>query len=556
MNFRTKQISATFTITAMMLSGIVTAQNIQEGLNLLNNDQYSKAQSVFENLISQNPTADNYYYLGYFYLKNENPNIDLAIQNFNKGLEKDPKSYLNKIGLAAVKLYQKNKSAANADFESIAKDTRYKNPEVLFKIAESYVLFRKNKDTMDPDKSIEFSNKLLELVKNKDKAEYYIVLGNAYYEKGDAGKAMSNYTKASEIANDKAEAYMLIANIYGRTSSVDKSLVNENFKKALAANASFAPTYKYLTDYNVRTQNYAEASSNWKKYIDLSGQNTGSNSMHLANIYFFAKDYTQALTILNQSWNSINDTSKNRLKANILLDKSDFSEALAAMNEYMKTTPDSEKTGYDYGLLGKIQYSLIPTATGEEKNKLTKEAIVNLSQAQSKGDKAFNYMSLIADLNPSATAGSNSSAPTNAKIESLKKAVASNPNDTKSLYELATEQYTVNDYIGSVATWDKLIALIPGWESSYAGKGMALYGFDRTDQSGLAAQSYQKYIDLVEPKKEYSDTEKAYLSIAYSFFAFKEYLADNKEKAQEYINKVLAVDPQNSDILNLQSQIK
>ena len=134
--------------------------------------------------------------------------------------------------------------------------------------------------------------------------------------------------------------------------------------------------------------------------------------------------------------------------------------------------------------------------------------------------------------------------------------VAANANDTTSWYNLALEQYEAKDYLGSIESWDKLISLIPSWEVAYAGKGMALYAYDSDDKSGLAAQSFQKYIDMVEPKKEYSDYEKAYLTIAYTFFSYKEYQAGNKEKAENYLNKTLSIDPQNKDALNLQKLLQ
>ena len=55
-------------------------------------------------MIAKSPTAENYYYLGYSYLSQFEPNFELAKENFDKGLAIDSKSYLNKIGLATIKL--------------------------------------------------------------------------------------------------------------------------------------------------------------------------------------------------------------------------------------------------------------------------------------------------------------------------------------------------------------------------------------------------------------------------------------------------------------------
>lgn len=552
MNYAKNEIGATFVISALMLSGFMNAQSIQEGIKYLGNDQYSKAKNTFEKLAAQSPSADNYYYLGAYYLSISKPDLEQASQIFNKGLALDPKSDLNKIGLATIKLYQGKKSEANAEFESIAKGSKYKNADVLFQISKAYQLFTNKPESTDYDKSIEYGQKLLDFVKNKDKSEYYIILGNAYFEKKDPGKAVSNYTKALGIAEDKSIPYALIGNIWGRTNGQGK-LAAENFDKAIAANPNYPLTYKYLSDFNVRSGNYNEAFKNLQKYISLSGNNDAETQFELAKVSYFIKDYAKSLDLLTKNWNDISDPLKFKLKALDLIENSDFSEAYKNINQYLQTIPESKREGSDYGVLGKIQSSLLKTASGQEKEELTKTAILNLTKAIGQGDKTYDYQSILLSLQPGAKTEASI---TNSKIEALKKSVAADANDTTSWYNLALEQYEAKDYLGSVASWDQLISLIPTWEVAYAGKGMALYAYDSSDKSGLTAQAFQKYIDMVEPKKEYSANEKAYLAIAYTFFAYKEYHEGNKDKAETYLNKTLSVDTQNADALNLQKLLQ
>lgn len=552
MNFRIKPIEATFTLSAVMLAGVLNAQNIQEGIKYLGNDQFNKAKEVFEGLVSKSPSEENYFCLGYFYLKNETPNIELAAQNFNKGLALNPKSELNRIGLACVKLFRGEKAAANADFEAIAKDSKYRNAEVLYRIAEAYILFKNKPESIDADKSIDYSEKLLNLVKNKDKAEYYIVLGNAYYEKLDPGKAMTNYTRALEITDNKAMVYALIGNLWSRTKQ-NNQLALENFTNAVTADPNYSITYKYWVDYDLRTQKYNDATIHLQKYMELTGNNDANTQFNLARIAFNAKDFDKSLNIINQYWDKISDPLKYKVRALVLIEKSDFTNAYDDMNSYLKAINNSKMEGSDYGILGKIQTSLAAKALGEEKTKLEKEAVFNLNKAIAEGDRYFDYQDLLLKINPNANS---SSSENNPRIIALKKAVAANPNDTKSWYDLALEQYNAKDYEGSIASWDKLIELIPTWETSYGGKAMALYAYDREDKSGLAAQTYQKYIDMVSPKNTYSETEKAYLAIAYSFFAYKNFHEGDKVKAQDYVNKILAIDPKNEEALNLEKQLK
>lgn len=552
MNYIKKEIGATFVISAMMLPGFLNAQSIQEGIKYLESDQYSKAKNTFEKLVVQSPSANNYYYLGAYYLTISKPDIELASQNFNKGLALDSKSDFNRIGLTTIKLYQGNKSEANADFESIAKGSKYKNADILYQIAKAYQLFNNKPESTDYDKSIEYAQRLLDLVKNKDKSEYYILLGNAYFEKKDPGKAVSNYTKALGIAEDKSIPYALIGNIWGRTNGQAK-LAAENFNKAIETNPNYPLTYKYLYNFNVKIGNYNDAFNNLQKYISLSENNDSGTQFEMAKVSYFVKDYAKSLGLLTKNWDDISDPLKYKLKALNLIENSDFSEAYKNLNQYLQIIPETKREGSDYGVLGKIQSSLLNTAIGQEKENLRKAAIFNLTKAISNGDKTYDYQSILLSLQPGVKTEASI---TNSKIEALKKSVAADANDTTSWYKLASEQYEAKDYLGSVASWDQLISLIPTWEVAYAGKGMALYAYDYNDKNGLAAQSFQKYIEMVEPKKEHSANEKAYLAIAYTFFAYQAYHEGNKEKAENYLTKTLSVDPQNSDALNLQKLLQ
>ena len=119
-------------------------QSVQEGVNYVDSQKYAKAKQNFTDLINQNPKdANNYFYLGNTYLTQFEPNFEQAQDNFNKGLAADPKSFLNKIGLATVKLGKGDKSAV-AEIQQIVKDSKEKDAEVLYRAGEALTKFEKN----------------------------------------------------------------------------------------------------------------------------------------------------------------------------------------------------------------------------------------------------------------------------------------------------------------------------------------------------------------------------------------------------------------------------
>ena len=108
-------------------TNLTFAQSVQDGINFVDSQKYAKAKQNFTDLINQNPKdASNFFYLGNIYLTQFDPNFTEAQDSFNKGLALDPKSYLNKIGLASVKLGKGDRSAI-AEIQQIVKDSKEKD---------------------------------------------------------------------------------------------------------------------------------------------------------------------------------------------------------------------------------------------------------------------------------------------------------------------------------------------------------------------------------------------------------------------------------------------
>ena len=105
----TKKIA--FGVSVGFFTNFAFGQTLQEGINNADSHKYAAARQVFTEMVTKSPSAENYFYLGNSYLTQFEPNFDKAQEEFNKGLEIDKKSNLNKIGLASVKLGKGNKSA-------------------------------------------------------------------------------------------------------------------------------------------------------------------------------------------------------------------------------------------------------------------------------------------------------------------------------------------------------------------------------------------------------------------------------------------------------------
>src|SRR5471030_292058 len=84
----------------VLVGSAVHAQSLDDAKKAIGAEQYQKAKSMLKNLTVSQPTKDdNYFYLGWVYLQQDE--ADSAKLTFNKGLAANPKSALNLVGLGA-----------------------------------------------------------------------------------------------------------------------------------------------------------------------------------------------------------------------------------------------------------------------------------------------------------------------------------------------------------------------------------------------------------------------------------------------------------------------
>lgn len=116
---------------------MVGAQTVAEGINDIDGYKFGKAKEVYTALVNKEPSDANYFYLGNAYLVQSEPDFEKAAEYFSKGVALDAKkSFFSRIGQASVKLGKGDQTGAIADFNQIAKDSREKDPEVLYRIGE------------------------------------------------------------------------------------------------------------------------------------------------------------------------------------------------------------------------------------------------------------------------------------------------------------------------------------------------------------------------------------------------------------------------------------
>lgn len=522
------------------------AQSLQEGITSVDSDKFAQAKQNFTAMIAKEPTADNYFYLGNTYLKQVEPDYAKASESFTKGLAADSKSYLNKIGLATIKLGKGEKSAI-AEIQGIVKDSKEKDPEVLFRAAEALTLFEKNNA---PDVAIDYMNKAIEKGQKKGvPANYYYSLGDAYRLKKLPGDAMTAYEKALPIAKSKASVYTRMATLW--MAAQQWKLADENIKKAIAADATYAPAYKAKAAYNIKYQQNALATQdliNYAKYADEDPY----TQLEIAKLYFTNEDYANAKTTLDKVFDKVDDAIKYKLKSYIQYGDGDYAGAKQNMDTFISKVEKSRVMPGDQGLQGLIAAGLAKN----EKDAAKKQALMTESQqkialAKAAKDETLKWDEELTKIagGGGASASAAEAGPTNPQIEALKKKVAGNPQDTDALYQLANAYQEAKNWNGAILTWQKMSNLLPDWAPAYYSLG---YAYQQAQNTDMAKLSYEKYIAAVKPAEIEANKE----TLSYAYFAVA-YLVKGSDpaKAKQYTAKSLEYNPTYQDAINLNKEL-
>ena len=545
----TKKI--TLGVAASFLSSFAFAQTLQEGVASADSHKYAAARQVFTDMVTKSATAENYFYLGNSFLTQFEPNFEKATENFNKGMMADKKSYLNRIGLASVKLGKGDKSAIT-EIQNIVKDSREKDAEVLYRAAEALTLFG---GAPNADLAIDYLNKAVERsAKNGTPAYYYYTLGDAYRLKLTtsptvAGAAMTAYEKALPTAKNKASVYTRIGTLWMQAQQWQQA--KQNIDRAIAIDATYAPAYKAKAGYDIKYQQNALATQdliNYAKYAD-EDPNT---QLEISKLFFTNEDYANSKMYLDKVFDKVEDPIKYKLRAYLLYADGDYAGARTNLDTFISKADKSRVLPADQGLEGLIAAGLAQKETdAAKKSALMLQSQQKIAVAKAAKDETMKWDDELIKIKGGG--GVNQAAvdagPTNPQIEGLKQMVAKNPQDTDALFKLANAYAEAKNWNGAILSWQKMSGLLPDWAPAYYSQG---YAYQQAGQNELAKSAYEKFISTVKP----ADMEANKETLSYAYFAVAYLVKDSDPtKAKDYAAKSVQLNPTYQDAVNLNNQL-
>ena len=545
----TKKIA--FGVSVGFFTNFAFGQTLQEGINSADSHKYAQARQVFTDMIAKSATADNYFYLGNSYLTQFEPNFDKAQENFNKGLAADKKSAINKIGLASVKLGKGDKSAI-AEIKEIVKDSRERDPEILYRAAEAITMFG---GAANADLAIDYLNKAVDKsAKNGTPAHYYYTLGDAYRLKLTnspqvAGSAMTAYEKALPTAKNKASVFTRIGTLWMQAQQWQSA--KENIDKAIAADPTYAPAYKAKAAYDIRYQQNALATQdliNYAKYADEDPD----TQLEISKLFFTNEDYGNSKIYLDKVFDKVEDPIKYKLRAYLQYADGDYAAAKTSMDTFVSKAEKSRVLTADTGLQGLIAAGLAEKEKdAAKKAALQTEAQQKIAIAKAAKDLTMKWDQELIKIKGGGAVNQASvdAGPTNPQIEALKKQVAAKPQDTDALFKLANAYQEAKNWNGAVHSWQKMNGLLPDWAPAYYSLG---YSYQQAGQNELAKLAYEKFISTVKP----ADMEANKETLSYAYFAVAYLVKDSDPaKAKEYVAKSVQLNPNYTDAVNLNNQL-
>jgi tetratricopeptide (TPR) repeat protein len=538
----------TLSLGLVMMGGTASfAQSLADAKKAIDAEQYQKASSMLKTLVnSQASKGENYFSLGEVYLHTDD--IDSARAVFTKGITAEPKYALNYVGLGHADLKSNNAASAKTNFDK-ALSFGAKDYLTYLAIGKAYL------DQKTPDYAAALPNlqKADELdAKDKD-PETFVALGDYYALQKKNSEAYNIYLRATDINPALYRVNVQIGKMYKEAYAFPEA--EAQLKKAIAGDPNYGPAYRELAELYLQWSyqdpkngdaKRADALTNMKKYLDLTDKSFESR-LRYAQFLVYAGDFAtlsnEVATLNAPDANNPKTFVVIRMRGYSAIENKNYPQGVQFMNELFARKQDTARIlGSDYLYLGKALQG-----TGNDSL-----AVINITKGV---ELDTTKVEDLAEIGKKYYAAKN----WDKAIPVFKKAISlnsKNPNMAMNYYYLALAEYVKSGakdramLVESDSALAKVITLAPEYDPAFLYRARINKFIDVIDnpetQKGLAVPFYERYITLLTvTKPEKAAAHVKDLADSYNYLGFY-YSGVDKEKAKEYFNKTLAIDPANA----------
>src|SRR5665647_1766442 len=485
-----------------MISGTgLKAQTLQVAITFTKNEQYDKAEAMFQQLVKSEPGNTKVYFhygentlLNYFSDTISN-SLTVATKEaadiFDKGVKANANDPLNYVGLAKVSFYQGDNAKADelrmkakGLLPPYKKVTKIANPKdyayTLAKIAESYIRF----EQVDTSKALPFIRHALKI--DPRNSEAYIIAGDIYILVNDGSKAIKNYNLAQDWDLKSPTANMKIGSIYVKGRNLMAAI--PFYEQAIALDQNYAPAYRELGQLYSLAGRFNES----KKYLELTKGNIPAKIRYV-NALFYAKEYQEVIKNVEEIF-AIDDsrTYMNRIAGYSAYEEGKYEQAQQYMEKLFASLDAERLIKKDYIYYARIlarknqNYpKLLIEVDNDESDLITMQSKYNaLKPGAGKTKLKADIDTLQAKVTDVKARTLKAEAELAKAFEAYVKAAGFGEEDLTMIYEKGTVQYAARMYKDAAETWSRLLDKGRDSESDFIQVGRAYYqakNFDKAD---------------------------------------------------------------------------
>lgn len=529
---------------ALLLTAGLSAQTLQEGKNQLFAERYNTAIATFNKMIAANPNnVEAIYWLGQSYLESEeikSARIASTKQLYEKAMQTSNGAPLIMVGMGHVDLLENRTNDARQKFETALTMTRTKkgeNTDILNAVA------RANTDA----KSGDFEYVIAKLkdavdVKGEKSPETCVLLGNALRKSrpGEGGgEAFRYYKKALEFNPNFPLASLRLAKLF--ESQKNWELVLQYLNEAAEKDNKFTAAYYELFYYYFVRTDYPAAEKQLQKYIESKLPEKDIQDEYLyAMLCWVRKDFTCATSKAEAVVAALGDKTKPkvyRLLADAHFTNNEFADAKKySDNFFSKKNPD-DLLLYDYQLRADIldntggtvdevfstylQGAQLDTTLSLKVDFLRKGA----EKFKAKGDSISRERE--GDL----------------RVQLIK--IKETPSQ-RDYFDAGFAYYQAKNYNRADSLFDVYVLKFPEEPYGYMMEYNVHRALDSTMEKGAAVPWAEKYLQILE--KDTVKNKTTIIGVAGYLAQYHANIAKNKDKAIEYLQRMLNLDPTNETL--------
>ena len=507
-------------VFCMVFGTGLKAQTLDEARTFTKNEQYDKADALFQQLIKNEPTnsAIFFYYgentlLNYFADTISN-SLNVATKEaadiFNQGVAANAVDPLNHIGLAKVAFY-KNEDAkaeelrvkARALLPAYKKVTKIKDPKsyayALAKIAESYIRF----EQVDTAKALPFIREAISI--DPRNSEVYIIAGDIYILVNDGSKAIKNYNLAQDWDLQSPAANMKIGSIYVKGRNLMAAI--PYYEQAIALDQNYAPAYRELGQLYSMAGRFNDSKKYFEKYLELTQGNIPAKIRYV-NALFYAKEYREVIKNVEEIFAvDQSRTYMNRIAGYSAYEEGDFDLAKQYMDKLFANLDADRIIKKDYIYYARIlarknqNYSkLLIDADNDAAELSTLQAKYATMKSPAKEQAKTAIDALQAKVNEARAQIKQAETEFAQAFDAYDKAIKfGDEEDLNLVYEKGTVQYGAHMYADAAATWSRLLEKGRDSENDFIQVGRAYYqdkAYDKADE--IFTKMIAKYPDNLQ----------------------------------------------------------